>query len=208
MGNPSATPATKAEFRRSMIEARRRLPPADRRERSRRITAACARLPAFDAAEILCTYVDFREEVETRSFISDLLAAGRRVAVPVHLHGSPRPLVFAEIGSLAELVPNHLGILQPPHETARFLPTTAIPVFFVPGVAFDLAGRRLGYGLGFYDRAFAAAATGALKVGLAFETQVLERLPSDPHDIPMDLVVTEDRVLPAPPAPGHPTRRW
>jgi 5-formyltetrahydrofolate cyclo-ligase len=160
------------------------------------------------SAEIVCSYVSFREEVETFGLLSSLFAEGRRVAVPVHLHGVVQPLIFAEIRSLDELVPNHFGIPQPPRDAARFLPTDAIPVFLVPGLAFDPAGRRLGYGLGFYDRAFAAAAPGALKIGLAFELQVLESVPADPHDVPMDLVVTEQRVIPAAGGAGETTRRW
>ena len=107
-----------------------------------------------------------------------------------------------------EMVPNHFGILQPPRAAARLVPTAAIPLFLVPGLAFDPAGRRLGYGLGCYDRAFADAAPGALKVGLAFELQILESVPADPHDVPMDFVVTEDRVIHAAAGAGSPTRRW
>lgn len=206
MNCSSPRSSSKAELRRALGEARRRLGAAERRERSRRVVAACKRLDGFRAAAVVCTYVSFREEVETVELIASLLDEGRRVAVPVHLHGTPQPMAFAEIRSLAELVPNHFGILQPPHDAARYLSTAAIPLFLVPGLAFDPAGRRLGYGLGFYDRAFAAAAPDALKLGLAFDLQVVECVPADPHDVPMDFVVTEDRVLPA--AGGAPTRRW
>jgi 5-formyltetrahydrofolate cyclo-ligase len=200
-------PETKGNLRRRLSEARRALSPADRAARSERIAAACRSLPAFATAELVCAYVNFREEVETTGLITSLLDLGRRVAVPVHLPGEPRPQVFAEIRSLSELVPNHFGIPQPPHAAARYLPTAAIPLFLVPGLAFDPAGRRLGYGLGFYDRAFAAATPGALKVGLAFEVQILESVPAGPHDVPMDVVVTEERVLRAT-RDGAPPRRW
>jgi len=203
----SPAPA-KAGLRRALAEARRGLSPEERRSASRRIIAACRSLPAFAQAQIVCTYVSFREEVETIELVSSLLAEGRRVAVPVHLHGVVQPQIFAEISSLDELVPSRFGVPQPPREAARFLPTAAIPVFLVPGLAFDPSGRRLGYGLGFYDRAFAAAAPGALKIGLAFELQVLESVPADPHDVPMDFVVTEQRVIPAAAGEGTPTRRW
>lgn len=197
MDSASRTVGTKADVRRALAAARGGLTDADRKERSRRIAAACRGLDGFPAAQLVCSYVDFRDEVTTSGLIAALLHEGRRVAVPVHLPGVRQPLIFAEIGSLDELVPNHFGIPQPPRETARFLPTRAIPLFLVPGLAFDTAGGRLGYGLGFYDRAFAEAAPGALKVGLAFEVQILARVPSDPHDVPMDFVVTEDRVIPA-----------
>jgi 5-formyltetrahydrofolate cyclo-ligase len=199
---------TKGEVRRALFEARRSLTPPERRERSRRIAAFCKGIAGFSSAEVVCSYVDFREEVETAELIAELLLEGRRVAVPVHEHGMERPLVFAEIHALSEMVRNHFGILQPPRTAARLVPTAAIPLFLVPGLAFDSAGRRLGYGLGCYDRAFADAAPGALKIGLAFELQILESVPAGPHDVPMDFVVTEDRVIRAAAGAGSPTRRW
>lgn len=196
----------KRELRRRLLEARAALSPADRAGRSARIAAACARLPGFAEAPIVCTYVSYRDEVETLGLIDALLAAGRRVAVPVNVPGRFLPDTFAEIRSRAELAPDRFGIPQPAPASARFVPTATIPLFLVPGVAFDLSGRRLGYGLGFYDRAFAAAAPGARKVGLAFELQLLDALPADPHDVPMDAVVTEDRVLPAAARAGAPDK--
>ena len=198
----------KDEVRRALSEARRSLTPPERRERSRRIAGLCRGIAGFSSAEVVCSYVDFREEVETAEFIAELLLEGRRVVVPVHEHGTAQPLVFAEIHALSEMVRNHFGILQPPRTAARLVPTAAIPLFLVPGLAFDPAGRRLGYGLGCYDRAFSDAAPGALKVGLAFELQILESVPADPHDVPMDFVVTEDRVIRAAAGAGSPTRRW
>ena len=199
---------TKAGVRRALSEARRNLAVPERAERSRRIVAFCREIAGFSSAEVVCTYVNFREEVETAGLVAALLREGRRVAVPVHLHGTAQPLLFAEIHDFSEMAPNHFGILQPPSEAARLVPTAAIPLFLVPGLAFDPAGRRLGYGLGCYDRAFADAAPGALKIGLAFELQILECVPADPHDVPMDFVVTEDRVIQPAAGAGSPTRRW
>lgn len=207
MDNPREQFQTKADVRRTLAEARSRLTAGERQERSARIVDLCRGIPGFAAAEVVCSYVDFREEVETTGFIAALLREGRRVAVPVQLRGTAQPLLFAEIRAISEMVRNNFGILQPPRETARFLPIAALSLFLVPGLAFDPAGRRLGYGLGCYDRAFADAAPGALKVGLAFELQILERVPADPHDVLMDFVVTEDRVIHAAGA-GSPTRRW
>ena len=165
-------------------------------------------MPASRPPRSSASYVDFRGEVETTELVAALLREGRRVAVPVHPRGASEPLGFAEIRSLSELVPNRFGILEPPLEAALLVPTMAIPLFLVPGLAFDPAGRRLGYGLGCYDRAFADAAPGALKVGLAFELQMLESVPADLHDVPMDFVVTEDRVIRTAAGAGSPTRRW
>jgi 5-formyltetrahydrofolate cyclo-ligase len=207
MAHPRAPQPAKDEARRRQADARRALPPDERGERSRRIFERLRSLPAFRDAAVVCAYVGCRDEVETVPLLEALLAEGRRVAVPLHVPGAEQPLLFAEIASVAELSPSRFGVLEPERSTARLLPTAAIPVFLVPGLAFDPTGRRLGYGLGCYDRAFAEAAPDAVKVGLAFELQLLERVPTGPHDVPMDFVVTEDRVIPAAAGAGSPTRR-
>jgi 5-formyltetrahydrofolate cyclo-ligase len=208
MKSPSPQVSSKDAARRTLAEARRSLAPGERRERSRRVVAFCRDLPGFASAEVVCSYINFREEVETTELIAALLREGRRVAVPVQVRGSARQLVFSEISSLTEMERNDFGILQPPLAAARLVPAAAIQLFLVPGLAFDPAGHRLGYGLGCYDRAFADAAPGAIKVGLAFEVQILESVPADLHDVPMDFVVTENRVIRAAAGAGSTTRRW
>lgn len=208
MESSSHQVSTKDATRRMLTEARKSLAAGERQERSRRIVSFCREIPGFASAEVVCSYVNFREEVETSELIAGLLREGRRVAVPVQVRGSAQKLVFSEISDLSELERNDFGILQPPREANRLLPAAAIPLFLVPGLAFDPAGRRLGYGLGCYDRVFADAAPGAIKIGLAFEVQILESVPSDPHDVPMDFVVTENRVIHAAAGAGAPTRRW
>jgi 5-formyltetrahydrofolate cyclo-ligase len=69
-----------------------------------------------------------------------------------------------------------------------------VDLFIVPGVAFDRHGGRLGYGRGYYDRLLALARTGAGVFGLAFEAQLVERVPAAAHDIPMNAVITEAAV--------------
>ena len=65
----------------------------------------------------------------------------------------------------------------------------------VPGVAFDARGGRLGYGGGFYDRFLASAGEGAIRIGICFEVQVVDEVPMAGHDLRVDAVVTEQRVL-------------
>ena len=73
------------------------------------------------------------------------------------------------------------------------MPLSSIDVVIVPGVGFDLAGRRLGYGAGYYDRTLAAYQ--GQRIGLAYELQVVPRLPEAPHDLRIDQLVTESRCI-------------
>lgn len=191
---------SKSEFRRNLVDSRRRLSSEERRQRSLRIWDTCRQLPAFDRCGLISTYVGFGEEVETSGLIHELLRERKSVAVPVHGSGHGKP-AFAEIASWDELAPNSLGFLEPLPEKMRLVAIDSIGCFLVPGVGFDLWGNRLGYGLGFYDRALQTAPHDSLLVGLAYDLQVVENLPVSGHDVPMHLIITETRIV-DPSSPG------
>ena len=104
---------------------------------------------------------------------------------------------FFRITDRAELAPGYQHILEPPGQTKRFLPDASIPTLLTaPGLAFDRSGARIGYGKGFYDRYLGKIPTAdrPYLVGLCFSCQLFERLDGQkPHDINMDLIVTERR---------------
>jgi 5-formyltetrahydrofolate cyclo-ligase len=82
-----------------------------------------------------------------------------------------------------------------PHPAAPAVALADLDLVFVPGVAFDAHGGRLGRGRGHYDATLAALPAGAARVGLAFDLQIVPEVPQEPHDAPLDAVVTESRVL-------------
>jgi 5-formyltetrahydrofolate cyclo-ligase len=90
-------------------------------------------------------------------------------------------------------VTGHFG-LREPRETAPLVELAAVSAFIVPGLAFDRAGGRIGWGRGYYDVTLAAANPQALRIGIAFECQLVEQVPRDPHDIHLHYVVTEAAV--------------
>jgi len=184
------TAEAKTALRRRLLAERSRLSAADREARSLRIAERLAALPAFVAAEQVALYAPLGAEVDTAELERRARAAGKQVAWP--RIGSGRVLGFARC-SRGELVPGPRGALEPP-PGAQPQPPGELDLLCVPGVAFDAALRRLGRGGGHYD-ATLPVAWRARKVGLAFELQVVEAVPAEPHDAPVDLVVTEARVL-------------
>ena len=94
----------------------------------------------------------------------------------------------------SELVPGPARALEPPASSPS-LPLDAIDLIVVPGVAFDARGGRLGRGRGHYDATLARLRPGTARVGLCFDEQVVDRVPVEPHDVPLDVVVTGSRVL-------------
>jgi 5-formyltetrahydrofolate cyclo-ligase len=88
-----------------------------------------------------------------------------------------------------DLVRGAFGILEPRADSAR-VPLDEIDAFFCPGMAFDHQGGRLGRGKGFYDRLLSQARTDAHKIGIAFPSQIVPTTHCEPHDIPMDEVIS------------------
>jgi 5-formyltetrahydrofolate cyclo-ligase len=187
----------KRDLRARMLEARRRLGAAERARADERIRRNVAGLPEFARAHVLLAYLAMGEEVETRGIIRDAWAAGKAVALP-RVEGPHRMsfyLVDPGDGFEGALVRSSFGVLEPPADPARRLapqgPEAALAV--VPGLAFDRAGLRLGYGGGFYD-AYLAGFCGAT-AGLCREASLVDALETEPHDLPVGVVVTEEGCL-------------
>lgn len=144
---------------------------------------------AFDAAGIIALYSAIRNEVLTDKLFAAANAAGKQTVYP-RMCGDH--LEFVPVDALCDLVPGRMGVPEP-HDGPE-LALSEVDLMVVPGVGFDLSGHRLGYGRGFYDRLLGDLEQRPLLVGLAFEQQVVARLPRDPHDVHVDLLVTEGHV--------------
>lgn len=174
--------------------ARRHVPARSRIESDASIRSALEAFPLFAEAPLVLTYVSRAGEVDTRDLIEALLARGRRVAVP-RVDLEAHRMSFHEIFSLDELEPRTMRILEPAADAPALTDPAELvgSICLVPGLVFDGAGHRVGYGGGYYDR-FLAFYPGD-KVGLARATQLSSNpLPTDPHDVPMDFIATEGSV--------------
>jgi 5-formyltetrahydrofolate cyclo-ligase len=159
---------------------------------SRRIGDRILALSAFAAARVVMTYLDFRNEVCTRPLLPELWTQGKTVIVP---YCTGEDLGLFPLENLGELAPGAWGILEPRPELRGTAGKRAKPelidLALIPGAAFDRCGGRLGRGKGFYDRFLPRLRPDALKIGLAFECQLLESIPMTVHDVCMDFVITE-----------------
>jgi 5-formyltetrahydrofolate cyclo-ligase len=184
--------AAKRSLREALVSARRAVPPEERARRSREIASRLSTLDAFVRASVVALYASTGAEVDTAPLAEIALAAGKRVLYPRVAAGT-RTLAFAACGPGA-LVPGALGTREPPAGAAD-VRLDAIDLVVVPGVAFDAQGRRLGRGGGYYDATLAELRRGTPRYGAAFEVQLVAAVPEEPHDVRLDGVVTEDRVL-------------
>lgn len=168
------------------------LPEEEIRRRSEVICALALALPVLQNKQVVAAYSSFRQEVVTRPLLTGLLTAGYVLALPV-VDQTNRKMDFRRVDSLKTLTPGVYGILEP--KSGRLCPPDAIELFFIPGLAFDRQGYRLGRGGGYYDRYLSTSKPGAVKIGLAFHLQLTEALPVDPHDIKVDAVITEQGII-------------
>jgi len=179
----------KDKIRKQVLDARLKLTPEQRRVKSAEIEAKLFGLPDYRAATVVMFYASFRSEVETHSMIRRALAEGKRVVLP-KVKG--KELALYEIKSFdKDVFPGAWGIPEP--EDGVRVELKDIGLIVVPGAAFDEQGNRIGYGAGFYDKLLPLYK--GRSVALAFELQIAPEVPADAHDIPMQMIVTEERVI-------------
>lgn len=181
--------AAKARLRRQMKALRARIPETQRASFSQRIEAQLFELEPVRSAQRFFVFISYGDEVDTHGIIRRLLAEGRSVAVPKIM--GRRYMEAVQFSGWNDLERDALGILAPVKDTPV---AAAVDVCITPGLAFTEAGHRLGYGRGYYDHWFAAHGAG-FKVALAFETQVVEAVPTGEYDVRVDMILTEQRRI-------------
>lgn len=181
-------------LRKQILAARDSLPAEERQRKSRIITEHLLALPEFIGARNVFAYVSFRSEVETLPLIADCLGRGIAVSVPLTLPAEHRLQPYAVTDPGRDLAPGYCNILEP-LKTLPQVDPASIEVVVTPGSVFDVRGGRLGYGGGFYDRFLHTAAPQALRIGLAFDLQVVESVPLEKHDEQLDYLITETRTI-------------
>ncbi|HSK47656.1 MAG TPA: 5-formyltetrahydrofolate cyclo-ligase [Coriobacteriia bacterium] len=149
-------------------------------------------LEELAGARVVMAYAATAEEIDPALAIESLHARGVVVAMPrVEAEGV---LGVHLVGWGEDLEPGPLGIRQPAAHTPR-VPLDTIDAVVVPGVAFDEAGYRLGYGGGYYDRLLPRLRDDCVRIGLAYDEQVVASLPAEDHDERVNAVVTPTRVI-------------
>jgi 5-formyltetrahydrofolate cyclo-ligase len=184
-------------LRRQLLAVRDQLSPRVRDLASQRIIASLFHQPLFNQQQSFFIYCHYRSEVESTTLRAWCLAHEKHLSVPLILPHEHQMLAVTLNHLIHESAPGYKGIPEPLSSLLpeRIFAPTSIDVAVIPGAVFDRRGYRLGYGGGYYDRFLALEAPQALRVGLAFSEQVVETLPALPHDVPMDVLVTEQELL-------------
>ncbi|EHM27745.1 putative ligase [Streptomyces sp. W007] len=187
----SGKASAKSSLRRELLAARALLTKEDVARTAAVLAEAALRLPELADARTVAAYVSVGREPGTRALLEALRGRGVRVLLPVLL--ADNDLDWAAYGGPDHLLPAGRGLLEP--DGPRLGPTAVLDAdaVLLPGLAVDGAGMRLGRGGGSYDRVLArltAAGAHPSLVVLLYDDEVVTRVPSEPHDHPVDAVVT------------------
>ena len=178
------------QLRAEVLRQRDSIPPNVRAELSRRVVDCAINWIEVNRADVVLIYLSMRSEVETGGLLDYLLVQNKTVLAPV-MRIKQRDLTpHRIIDAKKDLILHPYGMYQPNEETCPPFPLNRIDLIFVPGVAFDLKGYRIGYGAGFYDR-FLPQCPQAVWIGLAYEVQIVtDTFPQD-WDVPLHQILTE-----------------
>jgi 5-formyltetrahydrofolate cyclo-ligase len=183
----------KKEIRKKMLAARDSLLPAQRSSKSRQIEKRLFSLPEFKSAHAVMFFASFRSEVDTIPMVRRALGEGKRVILPKVIGDELELFEIRNIDS--DVSPGAWGIPEPRPRGSAPVKLDELDVIIVPGAAFDERGNRLGYGAGFYDKLLSTFKK--LTVAVAFDIQIVPMVPAAAHDVPVQKIVTETRVIEA-----------
>ncbi|WP_099467639.1 5-formyltetrahydrofolate cyclo-ligase [Konateibacter massiliensis] len=178
----------KKDIRKNVLQKRSELTNEELQQKSDAISHTFLNLPEYQNAPMIYIYMDFKNEVVTKHVIEDAFQRGKKVAIPKIIDDEMH-FFYMEEGQ--ELTEGYFGIREP-NVTVPVQDSQGVMV--VPGVAFEEKGYRVGYGKGYYDR-FLAKNPMLKKIAFAFELQMVDEIPYDIHDIPMDIIITENRMI-------------
>lgn len=152
-------------------------------EKSEKLAALLAQSPLYAAAKTLYGYLPYNQEVRTVPMLEQALRDGKRVAVP-KVYGEEMRFIYLE--DLSQVEKGYAGIPEPVADGPVADDKQALVL--MPGLAFDKKGNRMGYGGGFYDKFLQQEPTHPT-VALCYDFQMVEAIPTQPHDVPVDLVL-------------------
>ena len=178
----------KSSLRTQFLELLKRQGSEQRLAKSRKVAEQLFALPAFVKAKTVLFYASMPGEVETFAMIQQAINLKKHVALPV-LESNQRNMVPTFIDSVENLVAGPYGTRQPQVDASKAVDLRAIDAVIVPGLAFDRANNRLGRGAGYYDRFLFALPSSTAKIGVAFDFQIVDRLPVEEHDVPLSCVI-------------------
>ncbi|RDU23112.1 5-formyltetrahydrofolate cyclo-ligase [Anaerosacchariphilus polymeriproducens] len=178
----------KQEIRKRIIEQKKKMSFEEIQNKSDQIMKKLICIQEYKDANCIYSYINFNQEVVTTKILIHAFENGKRIAVP---KTDNKKMSFFYINDFRELSPGYMGILEP---ITNNIAMENDALMLMPGLAFDLKKNRIGYGKGYYDRYINTHKTG-IKIALAYDFQVVEKIKSGRFDNKSDMLLTEKRLI-------------
>ncbi len=179
----------KDELREEMRRLRRAMTAKEVNEKSGKIQHLLFGFDKYINAKTVMVYISAFKEPSTIEIIRDALNRGKRVIAPIS-DTETETITLSYLDDINDLKKSAYGIFEP--SVIKPADAAAIDFILVPGLAFDKRGNRMGFGKGYYDKLLCH--TAAEKTALCYGFQLLDEIPSDEHDVPMNTIITEENL--------------
>ncbi|HHW67193.1 MAG: 5-formyltetrahydrofolate cyclo-ligase [Epulopiscium sp.] len=180
----------KQRLRKIFLDMRAQMPEEEIYYKSQFIYEKLIHSSLYHQCKMIFTYVSMGNEVDTKKVILRGLLDRKIIAVP-KVNPKKKEMIFSKIKSLDELEAGHFNVLEPREDCIQPIESNQETLILVPGAVFGRDKNRIGYGGGYYDR-YLSSVKGALKIiGLGYDFQLIDKIPSDPYDVPLDTIVTD-----------------
>ena len=173
----------KASLRQQIRLRKRQMSESDILQKSEQLRLLFTATDAYRNAKSIYGYMSYNQEVRILPILEQALRDGKRVAIP-KCYGAEMRFIWMD--DLSKTAKSSCGIPEPVSDGP--IADDSHALVLMPGMAFDAAGHRIGYGGGYYDKFLAAEPTHGT-VALCYDFQLLENLPTEEFDIPVDLVL-------------------
>jgi 5-formyltetrahydrofolate cyclo-ligase len=184
----------KSDLRKRILNIRNSMDKKESSEKSAVIMEKLTDMDIYKKAQVVFVYMDFNHEVETMSLIKKMLLEKKKVVIP-YTDTVNTVIIPSELKSIDEdLVKSKFGYYEPAPEKIVPVKSEEFDLVVVPGVVFDKGFNRIGFGKGYYDRILSTLKESAKAVAVAYDFQVLEQVPSEEHDVKMDMIITEKHI--------------
>lgn len=185
---------TKGEIRKKILNIRNNIDNEQVIKKSKVIVNKLKSISEFKKSKTVFIYMDFKNEVKTLDLIKEMIKEKKRVIIPYTDIDNTViiPVEIKDIGT--DLKFSSFGYLEPKEEKVIPIDPYEFDLIIVPGVVFDKDLNRIGFGKGYYDRILSKKRNSAKAVAIAYELQILDKIPNEKHDIKMDKIITEENI--------------
>ncbi len=184
----------KKSLRKELLKKREELSSEFILNTSEHIFSKIKKLECYKNAKTIMVYVSYNKELNTHHFINEMINEGKIVITPTCVAGNEMKLCVTKTFP-GGFTTSKLGIMEIQDDKAETVSPEKLDLIITPGLAYTLEGKRLGYGGGYYDRLFEKITPYCTKVCPSYDDFLVDSIPTDFHDVPVDIIVTECKTI-------------